>query len=69
MDIFNIYHGLIMVRYFIYYILIGIRMSRIIIDVNIELLILRTKNSAEESLWQSSAKDTNVINATANFMI
>jgi hypothetical protein len=44
-------------------------MSRIIVDVIIKLLILRTKNKAEESLWQSSAKDTNAINATVNFMI
>jgi hypothetical protein len=42
-------------------------MNRIIVDVIIELLIVRTKKLAEESLWQSSAKDTNVINATVNF--
>ena len=46
----------------------GYVINRIIVDGINKLLVLKTKKIAEESQWQSSAKDTNVINAIANSM-
>jgi hypothetical protein len=43
-------------------------MNRIIVDGIIKILVLKTTKIAEESLWQSSAKNTNVINVIVNSM-